>query len=125
MVVSTITALFFAEVVHAIEETARSRKYNVILSNSGGIPERESEAVRALQERRVDGIVLVSACSSREALCADKEIAIPVIMISNVHTQHIGYSVKVDNVGRSRLGSRRLLDLGHRRVAHIAGPARE
>jgi DNA-binding LacI/PurR family transcriptional regulator len=125
VVVSTITDLFFAEVIHTIEETALDYGYGVILANSGGEPHRELKAIRALRERRVDGIILVSGCSSREDLCAEIGIDIPVVIINNVHQEHIGCSVEVDNLSGAMEATQHLLDLGHRRIAHIAGPRRE
>jgi DNA-binding LacI/PurR family transcriptional regulator len=124
IVVTTITDLFFAEVIHAIEETALNQGYNVILTNSGGQPERELAALRSLRERRVDGIILISGCSN-ETSCQDEGIGIPIVIINNVHREHIGYSVEVDNAAGSREAVVHLLHLGHRRIAHIAGPARE
>jgi DNA-binding LacI/PurR family transcriptional regulator len=125
IVVTTITDLFFAEVIHAIEETALVHSNSVILANSHGEPERELQAIRNLRERRVDGIILVSGCSSREELCAEKMTGVPIVIINNVHQEHIGHSVEVDNVGGGRMATQHLLELGHTRIAHIAGPAWE
>ncbi len=125
VVVSTITDLFFAEVIHAIEEIALSHKYSVILANSGGEPERELAAIRALLERRVDGIIVISGCSDKEAMSAERGIEVPIVIINNVHQEHTGYSVEVDNIGGGRLATQHLLELGHRRIAHIAGPTTE
>jgi DNA-binding LacI/PurR family transcriptional regulator len=125
VVVPTITDLFFAEVIHAIEETALKHRYGVILANSGGDPERELAAIRALRERRVDGIILVSRCSSKEDLWAEKGIDIPVVTVNKFHKEHIGYSVEADNFGSGREATQHLLDLGHRHIAHIAGLSEE
>lgn len=125
VVVTSITDLFFAEVIHAIEETTLKHKYGLILANSGGESERELAAIQTLRERRVDGIILVSGYSKREDLRAEKGIDLPIVIINNVHQEHIGYSVEVDNVGGARDATQYLLDLGHRRIAHIAGPLRE
>src|SRR5574341_2390451 len=72
VVVTTITDLFFAEVIHAIEETALKYEYNVILANSGGKPEHEAGVIRALREKRVDGIILIAASSKGEDLRKEK-----------------------------------------------------
>jgi len=125
VVVTTITDLFFAEVIHAIEETALKQKYNVILTNSGREPERELEAIRALRERRVDGIILVSAGTSKKDLSAVKGVGTPTVIINNARREHIGYSVEVDNLSGGREATQHLLSLGHRRIAHITGPIRE
>ena len=125
VVVTTITDLFFAEVIHAIEETALKQKYNVILTNSGREPERELEAIRTLRERRVDGIILVSAGTSKEDLSAVKGTGTPTVIINNARREHIGYSVEVDNLSGGLEATAHLLSLGHRRIAYIAGPTRE
>jgi DNA-binding LacI/PurR family transcriptional regulator len=125
LVVTTVTDLFFAEVIHAVEETAQARGSGVLLANSRGEPDREIQAIRMLRERWVDGIIVVSGCSGREGLCDWEEIGLPVVIINNIHRQQAGYSVEVDNAGGARLAARHLLELGHRKIAHIQGPLQE
>ncbi len=128
VVVTKITDLFFAEVIQGIEETAVNRGYSVILTNSDGKPDYELAAIQTLRERRVDGIILVAACASTEAkqrLFASPEIETPIVIINNVHQQHVGYSIETDNLGGGRAATQHLLDLGHRRIAYIAGPSNE
>ena len=124
IVVTTITDLFFAEVIHAIEETALKHSYNVILTNSGGYLERELAALRSLRERRVDGIILISGCTD-DTFCKEEGIETPIVIINNAYREHVGYSVEVDNAAGAREAVCHLLHLGHSRIAHIAGPARE
>lgn len=125
IVVTTITDLFFAEVIRAIEETALGYGHGVVLTNSRGQPERELEAIQSLRERRVDGIILVSGYCSKEDLCAELGIDIPLVIINRVRQERIGHSIEVDNVGGGRIATQHLLELGHRRIAYIAGPTRE
>jgi DNA-binding LacI/PurR family transcriptional regulator len=125
VVVSTITDLFFAEVIASIEETALADGYSVILSSSGGRPEREQSALRSLRERRVDGIVLVSGCCNERNLAHGPAWDIPIVYVNNVYHEHVGYSVEVDNYVGARAAVRHLLDLGHTRIAHVAGPESE
>jgi DNA-binding LacI/PurR family transcriptional regulator len=128
VVVTQITDLFFAEVIQGIEETALNYGYNVILTNSDGIPEHELAAIQNLRERRVDGIILVAACASKESkeqLFSSPGVATPIVIINNVHQEHVGYSVETDNAGGGQIATQHLLDLGHRRIAYIAGPDNE
>lgn len=125
VVVTTITDLFFAEVVHAIEETASRFGNSVVLAVSRGRSERELEAIRSLRERRVDGIILISGCSGTESLCSEVTAGVPLVIINSAHEEHIGLSVEVDNVGGGKIAALHLLDLGHERIAHIAGPVGE
>lgn len=125
VVVTTITDLFFAEVTQAIEETAEKSNYNVILVSSGGKPEHELEIIRALRERRVDGIILISPYIRKGNRFIGQETELPVVTVNKFYQEYIGYSVEVDNNSSSREATQHLLDLGHRRIAHIAGLAEE
>ncbi len=125
IVVSTITDLFFAEVIDAIEETSLSHGYAVLLTNSGGVPQRELAAIRALRARWVDGIIVVSCCASKDELVAEKAGDIPIVIINNAQREHIGFSVEVDSVTGAKVATEHLLAQGHRRIAHIAGPPTE
>jgi DNA-binding LacI/PurR family transcriptional regulator len=128
VVATTITDLFFAEVIQGIEETALNYSHSLILTNSAGRPDYELAAIQTLRERRVDGIILVAACASKEhkeRLFMSKEAATPLVIINNVHQEHVGYSVETDNIGGGRAATQHLLDLGHRRIAYVAGPTTE
>ena len=61
IVVTTIADPFVAEIVRGIEETGQPHGYNVILCNSNADPKREVAAVRALREKRVDGIIVTAS----------------------------------------------------------------
>jgi DNA-binding LacI/PurR family transcriptional regulator len=73
----------------------------------------------------VDGIILVAGCSSREDLHAEKGLELPIVIINNVHKEHVGYSVEVDNISGGKQATRHLVELGHTRIAYIAGPTPE
>jgi LacI family repressor for deo operon, udp, cdd, tsx, nupC, and nupG len=124
-VVPTILDLFFAEVIHAIEEQALEYGYSVILANSGGEPQRELAELQALRERRVDGIILAAAHSGSRYASALEGTDLPVVIINNVHKEHYGYSVEMDNFAGSREAVQHLLEQGHRRIAYITGPDTE
>lgn len=124
-VVPTISDLFFAAVTHAIEETALERGYSVILANSGGESQRELAELQALRERRVDGIILAAAHSGSRYASVLEGTDIPVVIINNVHEEHYGYSVEMDNFTGSLEAMQHLLGLGHRRIAYITGPGEE
>jgi DNA-binding LacI/PurR family transcriptional regulator len=122
VVVTTITDLFFAEVIHGIEEAAFEHGHSVVLANSREQPQRELQAIRTLLEKRVDGIILVSGCSTKEQRFGEQIQETPLVVVNNVHQEHVGYSVEVDNVSGGEKATQHLLDLGHRRIAYISGP---
>ena len=121
LVVTTSADLFFAEIISAVEQVGLRHGYSLLLANSGGDPRRELEAIRTLRERRVDGIVVASGHAGKEDLLAQKDSRTPIVVVSSVHEEHVGYSVTVENRVAGREATKHLLELGHRRIAHIAG----
>ncbi|HSJ53196.1 MAG TPA: LacI family DNA-binding transcriptional regulator [Anaerolineae bacterium] len=125
VVVTAITDPFIAEIVQAVERTARDHDYSVILTSSNAEPEREIAAVEMLQSKRVDGVIVTS--SRVGALYQEHfdRLGVPVVLI-NSHNQHRGlytFSVSVDNYHGGCLATEHLVRLGYRRIAYISGPA--
>ncbi|MEW5717082.1 MAG: LacI family DNA-binding transcriptional regulator [Chloroflexota bacterium] len=125
VVVTTIADPFMAPVVQGIESTAYENGYSVILAGANSDPTREIAAVEMLQSKRVDGVIVTA--SRVGALYQDHlgRIGVPVVLLNN-HSEQSGrylYTVTVDNQHGARLATQHLIELGHRRIAYIAGPA--
>jgi DNA-binding LacI/PurR family transcriptional regulator len=125
LVVTTITDPFIAEIVQSIERTARDHGYSVILASSSAEPEREIAAVEMLHSKRVDGVVVTS--SRIGTLYQDhlERLGVPVVLV-NSHSEQLGpytFSINVDNEHGAYLATMHLVELGHRRIAYITGPA--
>ena len=125
VVVTTIADPFSAEVVDGIEGEAYSNGYSLVLTTSQDEPEREIAAVETLRSKRVEAVIVIS--SRVGALHRDRLDAagVPVILL-NTHSRQVGkqtFSVRVDDVHGARLATQHLLSLGHRRIAHVTGPA--
>ncbi|MCX6032784.1 MAG: substrate-binding domain-containing protein [Chloroflexi bacterium] len=124
VVVTTVADPFSAEVVEGIEGAAYAHGYSVILAASQDDPERETAAVETLRSKRVDAVIVTSSrvgALHQERLGA---AGVPVILL-NSHSQQLPhtFSVRVDDQHGARLATEHLLALGHRRIAHVAGPA--
>lgn len=119
IVVTTIADPFHGEVVTGIEECAAAAGYSVILASSHRDPDREMRVVRALQERRVDGILVASSRVGDLYLSVMTEMRVPIVLINNQHEGQLVYSVSVDNESAARAAVRHLTDLGHTRVAYL------
>src|SRR5690242_548582 len=83
----------------------------------------EPDAVRALADLRVDGLVLVGTPSSS---AADQVNALgsqmPTVVAGTRDPRLSAVDlVANDDYGGARLATRHLLELGHRRIAHIIG----
>lgn len=125
VVVTTIADPFIGEIVQAVESTAHDHGYTVILVSSNAEPEREIKVVEMLRSKRVDGVIVTS--SRVGALYHDylERLGVPVVLI-NSHSRQGGlytFAVNVDNQHGGCLATEHLIQLGHRRIAYLTGPA--
>ena len=125
VVATTMADPFIGTIVQTIESAAHEQGYTVILASSDDIPEREIEAVKMLQSRRVDGVIVTS--SRVGALYQERleQLSIPVVLINSL-AQHKGrytLSIGVDNRRGGRMATDHLIQRGHRRIAYVAAPA--
>ncbi len=119
VVVTSIADPFVGEVVGGVEELAVARQYSVILATCHGDPDRELRAVRSLQERRVDGILVAASRVGALYLPVLEELKAPLVLINNQHPGEFGLHVSIDNPAGARQITTHLIELGHRRIAYI------
>jgi DNA-binding LacI/PurR family transcriptional regulator len=120
VLVPDVSNPYYAAVLRGIEDAAGPARRTVILCNTDRDPAKLRLYLRALMERRVDGLVVAGGSFGR----AEEEITgqtLPVVMIGRDRARLP--SVRVDNVAAGALATRHLLDLGHRRIACLAGPS--
>lgn len=119
-VVPDFSSGFFVDVLRGIEDVARGLGYSVLLCNSDDNIDQEQRHLRALLSRRVDGILLASTDLYS---IADTHIrsATPIVLFDRVPPVYRGPAVVVDNVEAAYRATEHLIDLGHSRIAFIAG----
>ena len=122
LLITDIGNPFFPQIVRAIEDEAHRRGYGVVLCNAADDPDRELAYLDLLLERRVDGLIVASAQMTRRH--ADRLLAVPMpVVLVNAHAPTGGLpSITVAHRHGARLAAEHLLSLGHRRLAHVAGP---
>lgn len=120
---------YFAEITRGVEEVARERGYLTIMCNAERDPERELAYVRSLQDYRIDGIIFAGGglnipghTEQLELLAQQMRKRGGEIVTLSQHTLHVP-SLQADNFEGARSMTARLLELGHRRIAFVAGPA--
>jgi DNA-binding LacI/PurR family transcriptional regulator len=125
VVVTTITDPFIAELVQAIETAAYTHGYTVILASSNAEPEREIAAVDMLRSKRVDGVIVTSSRVGTLYQERLNRLGAPVVLV-NSHSQLGGkytFAIGVDNRHGASVATEHLIELGHRRIAYVTGPA--
>jgi len=111
----------FTSIVEAAEAAARAQGYSVILVGISESPERESERIDILINRRVDGLMIAPSAGGGAATLARLSAQqIAVVQIDRMADP--GWDgVVVDNQEGARLLTRHLAALGHRRIGMVTG----
>lgn len=114
---------FFAEISRSIEDEAFKRGYSVFLCNTELDPQRELFYVDVLSKNQVDGIIFVAAGDQADSLDFLRGEGMPVVMIDRDLPNVEVDAVLTDHQLGGFLATRHLLELGHKRIACIAGPS--
>ena len=122
LLISDIANPFFIRAVRAVEDVAQENGYNVILCNTDEDPAKETQYLRILMEKRVDGIILATTAGSLQAVRDVRWRRVPLVLFDRELPRVATDTVKVDGVLGGRLATEYLLSLGHRRIAIIHGP---
>src|SRR5919198_2539153 len=122
MLVPDITNPFFPPIIRGAEEAARERGYELVLCNTDDEPEREDALLRLLRERQADGLLLATSRMADATLAAVRRERFPFVLVNRGSRVSADLSVEVDNERAAREVIDHLVSLGHRRIAHIAGP---
>jgi LacI family transcriptional regulator len=127
-IVHDISDPYFGEIVRGMEETARLHGYQVFVCSSDRDSERELDYVRSLISYQVDGLLFAGGgiedaaykVELRKTLSDYRAARGAVVMLAP--NSYRAPSVLPDNRGGATLITEHLIELGHRRIAMIAGP---
>lgn len=123
MLVPDITNPFFPPVVRGLEDELQARGYTLIVTNTDNDEERETSALRTLLDRQVDGLVLATShLDGSAATTPDLHALPPTVLVNRRGAGEPLSSVVPHDESAVRAVVRHLHDLGHRQVAHVAGP---
>lgn len=123
LVIPDATNPFFAELARAIEDAAFRRRYAVLVCNSADDVGRERAYIERLAERRVDGLILVSASEDQDVSDLTG-LSIPVVAVDRSPDAAPISTIRTQNEVAAYAGTRHLIEHGHRRISLIAGPGR-
>jgi len=85
-------------------------------------PDQEIEAAHLLLDRQVDGLIVISSRVGERYAALLQERSLPLVLVNNELKHRQAHSVRMDNHGGARLAVGYLWELGHRRIAFVAGP---
>jgi LacI family transcriptional regulator len=119
--VSAITNHYFSDVVSAVESACSRHNFMMLLSDTHDDPDHQLRVVKALHQRRVDGIILAGVSGEAEdVLHYLRTNRIFTVLIDRLISDEFD-QVGVENVQSTAELVRHLAGHGHRRIGFIAG----
>jgi LacI family transcriptional regulator len=122
VVIPDLTNPLFPPIVRGIEDVLMSEGYSPLLVNTDNNDEREAQLVASLRTRQVDGFLFATA-RLKHALISDLAAqGVPVVLVNRRLDSPALPTVTADDAHGVVLALRHLAELGHERIAYIAGP---
>jgi LacI family transcriptional regulator len=122
VLVPDLTNPLFPPIVRGIEDALSESGYTVLTANTDGDPARTSARFAAMQARQVDGFIVATALLDDPVLHEAAARGVPIVTV-NRQTEHLDVSgVAGDDATGIEQTVDHLVTLGHRDIAHIAGP---
>jgi len=122
IVVQDISSPFFDETLRGVDDGLKGTGFASVIVSGHWNAAEEKDRIRLLLARKVDGIILLSGRIEDESILQFANHRPIVSTGRDLHTRSaLGF--KLDNEQGAYLAVRHLVELGHRRIAFVTGPA--
>src|SRR3954470_17837856 len=123
MVINDLSNPFFAELAIGIERVLRTSGYVPFMANTSESLVRQAEVIRSMYEHGASGIILCPTIDTdaKEVATLSSGIGVPIVLAIR---RIVGAKVPLvasDNRGGAEQAVRRLMTLGHTRIAFVGG----
>ena len=126
IIIPASTNPFIARTLMAIEEQAYEMGYDLIVAHSLNLSDREEHLIRRFLSRRIDGLFLSPVYRMEPAAPIYDELLryrMPTVIMGHRAPFCSKFAnVETDDIAGAYAATRHLLDLGHRKIAFLAGP---
>jgi LacI family transcriptional regulator/LacI family repressor for deo operon, udp, cdd, tsx, nupC, and nupG len=115
---------YYAEVISGARTAAMAKGYTLLVVSSEGEYDAERRAVDMLQSKHVDGLIVTPVLNEHADLSHLFELKrhnFPFVLLEEIRGVPASL-VDIDNVEGSRLAVAHLIENGHTRIVHFAGP---
>lgn len=117
-----LTNPLFPPITRGIEDALIAAGYTAVIANTDNDPRREARQLAALRSRQVDGFIVATALRSDPQLAELSEQRVPIVLVNRRVESLPIPAVTGDDQSGVEQAVRHLARLGHRRIAHLAGP---
>ncbi|MFG2881826.1 LacI family DNA-binding transcriptional regulator [Streptomyces sp. NPDC048297] len=122
ILIPDLTNPLFPPIVTGVEEALAVEGYSALLVSTDNDEEKEARLFAELRGRQCDGFVVATARRTHPLLEHAAAQGVPMVLVNRVLDDRRVPSVTADETAGVDAVVRHLTGLGHRRIAHLAGP---
>jgi len=122
LVIPDLTNPLFPPVVRGIEDVLEPAGYSGLIVNTDNDPRRERVQVEQLRSRQVEGLIVATALLDHPLLEQLYRENVKMVMVNRRANRVDVPSIAPDDEAGITMAVSHLFKLGHRRIAHLAGP---
>lgn len=114
---------FFMELIGGIEEAFTGRGLSILLQV---VPDQEQEIAsyrRWAASGGADAVIVLNMTADDQRPAVLAELGLPAVVVGHWAGEPAFMTVTADDARAITTAAKRLLGLGHRRIAHVTGPA--
>jgi len=124
IVVPLINRHFFSSVISGAEDIAYKAGFNVVISQSNDLAQKEIDIVQSMYSNRVDGLIISIAMQTGtfDHLKLFRKKHIPLVFFDRAVPEIETDKIVVDDFAGGYRVTQHLIDQGYKRIGHLAGP---
>jgi LacI family transcriptional regulator len=117
-----LTNPLFPPIVRGIEDVLAASGYTTLIANTDNDAERQTTLFDTLRARQVDGIIVATAHREDKLFVDAYNEGTKIVLVNRRIDQSDIPAVTGDDHDGVAMAVRHLIEIGHTRIAHIAGP---
>ncbi|MDX1301416.1 LacI family DNA-binding transcriptional regulator [Photobacterium sp.] len=121
MLVGSLDGPFYGPLMHTAENTVRQKNLHLIVTSGQESKTKESDSIRFLQSKQVDGLIIHSDMLSDDELIKIAKETSPTVILNRYIPELSENCICIDNELGGYLATKYLLDNGHEKIACITG----
>lgn len=121
VIVPRLNSYFMATVISGIEHIAYEAGYNLIISQSSELPEREKTIAKTMFDSRVDGLLVSLSSNTENLLHFDRFLRknIPAMFFDRTFDSENFAGIRINNAKAGYEATKHLLEMGRRSILHL------
>lgn len=119
IMVPSIANPFFGAIIEGAERVFWDNDYHILLGHTGSSPEHEADVMQTFEDNRVDGVIVLSPHSSKDAMNRYLRSQRAVVAMNTPVNAEYAHRIYTDEIKSMALAVNHLLKDGRRRLAYL------